>query len=564
MTGTRSPVAGGGQPLVGGGQPLVGGGQPLVGGGQQVGPYQRLWAADPGSWRAAGSAWRAVLEVVDRRRAELRAAGARLLAGWSGPAGRAAGARLAGPTAVLALGRPAFIEIDQVLAEFAAALTRARALLAAAVEAADAAGVLVDRHGRVSRAPTAGPVARDAGPDAGHAVRAVAARIAAALTLAETADRTAAGRLTVLAAAARAGWTEHAGRAGRPGGDADPAGGPAAPGGAGSLRPPGGAEPADVRRWWDGLTAAQRRWLVAHEPTLVGRTDGVPADARDQANRLLLAERGPGALAERGAALADRLGSDSGQRAYLLALDQAGDGRAVLAIGNPDRADHVVSYVPGMQADLPGIGAELIRVDRLAEQCAVEAPGRASAAVLWLDYDAPDFVDEAASDSRARDAGPALHRFQEGLRASNDGPPAGQTVVGYSYGALVVGTAARDHGLAADQVVLLGAPGVGVDRADGLGLPAGQVWAGTARDDPIQYAALAPGELLERLAVGVFAPLAGPLAFGQPAEDLWFGRNPADAAFGAGRIPTGPGGHAGYWTPGGPALAGVAEVATRP
>jgi hypothetical protein len=510
--------------------------------GQQLDQYQRLWAADPGAWRVAGAAWRAVLELVDRRRAQLRAAGARLVAGWSGPAGRAADARLAGPPAVLTGGRPAFIEIDQVLAEFAAAVTRARALLAAAVEAADAAGVLVDRHGRVSRAPAAAPAAGDAGPDAGHSVRAVAARIAAALALAETADRTAAGRLTALATAAGVGWTAHPGPAGRP----------------------DGGEPAAVRRWWEGLTAAQRRWLVAHDPALVGRADGVPADARDQANRLLLAERGADPLAGRAAALADRLDSDAGQRAYLLALDQAADGRAVVAIGNPDRADHVISYVPGTQADLPGIGADLVRVDRLAEQCAVEAPGRATSAVLWLDYDAPDFLDEAATDSRARDAGPALHRFQEGLRASHDGPPAGQTVLGYSYGALVVGSTARDHGLAADQVVLLGAPGVGVDRADGLGLPAGQVWAGTARDDPVQYAALAPGELLERLAVGVFAPLAGPLAFGQPAEDLWFGRNPADAAFGAERIPTGPGGHAGYWTPGGPALAGVAEVATRP
>jgi hypothetical protein len=55
--------------------------------------------------------------------------------------------------------------------------------------------------------------------------------------------------------------------------------------------PPCTATPAEVGRWWDALTAEQRRWLVATEPGWLGPLDGVPAAYRDLANRLLLDER---------------------------------------------------------------------------------------------------------------------------------------------------------------------------------------------------------------------------------------------------------------------------------
>ena len=546
---------------------------PLAVGDSESGPgrsaYQRLWAADPAGWRAAGTTWRTLLPLVERRRTELAGAGTRLSADWSGAAARAAAGRLAELSTELRGARPVLIEIDQLLAEHAVRLTRARALLTAAVAAADESGLLVDRHGRVGLDPAVPPVPGQAG----HTVREVAGRIGAALELAADSDRKTAHGLSDLAATIAMGGLRAPG-GGRPG--ASPAGG---------RRPPPGADPATVRRWWDGLSPTERRWLIGHQPALVGRLDGLPVAARDQANRLALAElrsalahRRAELLAEPGRATApalarldrliagldtvsDRLTSDAGPRGYLLALDPVGDGRAIIALGNPDHADQVITYVPGTTAGLSTIGDELVRTDLLARRCADLGPGSATAAVLWLDYDAPDFLDEAARESFARDAGPALHRFQEGLRDSHEGPPAHQTVLGYSYGSLVVGTAVRDHGLAADGLVFLGSPGVGVDHAGELGLPANRVWAATAPDDPIQYAALAPGELLERLAVGVAAPLLGPLAFGRPAEELWFGHNPADPGFGAVSSPVGSGGHGGYWAPGGPALDGLARIA---
>jgi pimeloyl-ACP methyl ester carboxylesterase len=261
-------------------------------------------------------------------------------------------------------------------------------------------------------------------------------------------------------------------------------------------------------------------------------------------------------------AVAGGLAADTAPRAYLLSLDPAGDGRAILAIGNPDHADNVLTYVPGMSSCLPAIEAELGRADRMAARCAELGPTEQTATVLWLDYDAPDFLDEAMRSTQAEAAGPALHRFQEGLRASHDAAPAYQTVLGHSYGSLVVGAAARDHGLAADSLVFVGSPGVGVDHAADLTTPDVRIWSTTARDDPIQYGALGRGEVLGRLATAVALPLVGfPLAFGRPGRELWFGRNPSDAGFGA-RIFSGDArGHMGYWETGNPALDGMARIA---
>jgi hypothetical protein len=92
------------------------------------------------------------------------------------------------------------------------------------------------------------------------------------------------------------------------------------------------------------------------------------------------------------------------------------------------------------------------------------------------------------------DAGvPALDNFQSGLRASHDGAPSFNTVVGHSYGTTLIGDAAS-HGrtLDADQVVLIASPGATVDHASDLhltGVPQDQVsqhvWATRAANDEI-------------------------------------------------------------------------------
>jgi hypothetical protein len=390
--------------------------------------------------------------------------------------------------------------------------------------------------------------------------RRVADDLEAALRLAATADAAATGRLTALAADAAA---------------ADPAVPPAPA----AHLPPAAATPADVRRWWDGLSPEQRRRLVLTEPARLGPRDGVPAAFRDLANRLLLDGHRAGldrAVAQAGGAerdrlrelrdgLADlelRLAQPDGPRAYLLGLDLGEEGRAVVALGDPDRSQHVLTQVPGMTADLASYREELVRAERVAVRAAELGPTASTSAVLWLGYDAPDFVDEAAGRARA-DAGAAgLRRFQEGLRATHDGADAHLTVLGHSYGSLVVGSAAAAPGLQADEVVFVGSPGVGVDSVRDLAVPPEKVWASTSWTDVIQYAPVSPRSLVEDLAVSRLVPMAGlPAAFARPEDDLWHGRNPADPTFGARVFRSQAGaGHLGYWEPGGPALDALAGI----
>ncbi|MFV2099910.1 alpha/beta hydrolase [Micromonospora sp. LOL_024] len=523
----------------------------------QVG-YAQLWTADPAAWRAAGTAWASLAGLAGRRAGELADGAAALRSGWSGPAAGSADARLSGLRAELAALAPVAIETDQVLAEFAARLVAARARLADVVALADTAGVLIDRWGGVRPDPARVPAHR-----AGPTVVQVGTALRDALDLAAAADREAAARLARLSEGADSGWLA------RPPPD----------------RPAVDADPALVHLWWSGLTPAERRWLVTHESELVGRLDGVPPADRDQANRLLLdtrrsallsrwdqlltrVPRGPLEMAGlRGVeaalagldALAVRLESPHPPRAYLLGLDVGGEGRAVVALGNPDRATDVLTYVPGMGSGLDDATGELGRAARVLARCAELAPGEQTSAVLWLDYDAPDFLHEAAGDGQARAAGDALHRFQEGLRASHDGPSARQTVLGHSYGSLVVGTAARDHGLAADALVFVGSPGVGVAHATELGMPPGQVWASTAPDDVIRLTR-PPGDLARQAVLGAYpmGTIAGLLD--GPDDERWFGRDPAEPSFGGRSFPSGRHGHTGYWDPANPALDGMARI----
>ncbi|GIF72925.1 alpha/beta hydrolase [Asanoa siamensis] len=518
--------------------------------------YAQLWQADPGAWRAAGAAWSRLADAVGQRAAALGAVAGRVTDGWQGAAGSAAGDHVRRLRAPLDAARSAFVETDQVLSGLAAALVRARGMLAAAVSSAGPAHVEIDRSGRTA------PDVTVTGIDRAAALRAadrVGAGIADALHAASAADRAAATHLDRLAAAAAAGWPTTPPR----------------------FRPPLGARPDAVRRWWAGLSETERRWLVVHQPAYVGRLHGVPVAARDQANRSLLAGQRAALVRERAEAVRTamprhgavsashrlvglmsgidavdaRLRAETGERAYLLSLVAEDDGRVVLAVGDPDRADNVLTYVPGMTASLGAVRDDLSRVEAVAARAAALDPSQRTAAVLWLDYDAPSFLDEAMFTAKAQAAGPALHDFAEGLRATHEGPPAQQTVLGHSYGSLTVGTTVRTTGLAADDLVFVGSPGVGVDHATDLGRPATDIWSSTAPNDPIAY--LAPGwrEPLTRF--------RDPFDTG-PYEHLWFGRNPTDPSFGAQVFDGDAHGHSGYWRTDNDALTDIARIALGP
>ncbi|NUT45846.1 MAG: hypothetical protein HOV94_00805, partial [Saccharothrix sp.] len=319
--------------------------------------------------------------------------------------------------------------------------------------------------------------------------------------------------------------------------------------------PPPGATPQEVHTWWLSLGQGERDAVVRDKPDLVRNLDGIPAGVRDQANRAVLdreitalrAERdrladeltrNPGLWEQRHERLSRldeqiavlerfRPGGDltSANHYYLLGLDTADDGRIIVSYGDPDTADDIATYVPGTYAELGQAGGDIDRARRLA----VEA-GDGTAVIAWIGYDAPDsIIPGAASPVYADNAELALDRFQDGLRATDVEAPAHLTVVGHSYGTTVIGQTARDHGLNADDVVLVSSPGAGVQHVSELRLdgvdPAQvghHVHATTSPDDPINITnpeiALAP---------------PNPVQPHPPTIDPFHGRAPIDPRFGA-------------------------------
>jgi len=170
------------------------------------------------------------------------------------------------------------------------------------------------------------------------------------------------------------------------------------------------ATPEAINGWWDGLSEAEREQLIEEHPELIGPTDGLPTDARDQANRDLLGQQVEEIqnehpeLEDEIASLQDRITAleesgdhqnvvhyddpvsggystttptqeyldlqteleelktmqalvdlderiegqaETGQEYFLLGYDTEDDGGAIVAVGNPDTADNTAVYVPG-------------------------------------------------------------------------------------------------------------------------------------------------------------------------------------------------------------------------
>jgi hypothetical protein len=157
--------------------------------------------------------------------------------------------------------------------------------------------------------------------------------------------------------------------------------------------------------------------------------------------------------------------------AYLLGFDTRNLGHVIVSYGNPDTANNVVTYVPGLGSKLSGAGSDLTRALRTYTQAQFFAPMSATASIYWLGYDAPqlslsplalpaDLAVGYTNDARA--AAPALDSFAAGLRAAHDPSFAAHTVaLGHSYGPVAVGEATiRAQGKLADDVIFVGSPGV--------------------------------------------------------------------------------------------------------
>ncbi|MCT7355120.1 alpha/beta hydrolase family protein [Streptomyces sp. 15-116A] len=380
--------------------------------------------------------------------------------------------------------------------------------------------------------------------------------------------------------------------------------------------PPKNGTPAENAKWWSSLTEEQRASYIAVHPESIGWMDGIPATARDEASRTVLASaRGVAQVeldswiakepkpayyereiinAQTGErwtakvpteewrawdrkrkelkgtvdgmdALQTRIDTyqDETTRPYLLGFNEKGNGRVVVSIGNPDTADNVVTYVPGTGTKLSSIGGDINRAELLHQQAKFTDPAHKTASIMWLGYDAPqDLLGDATDPKYADNAREPLSNFLTGIDTTHNGN-VNSTVLGHSYGTLVAGETMRDHpDLPVDRAILVGSPGVGVDHANDLNIGADNVFAATAKNDLVNLAPPPAGPL---------APL-NPKAYMRLFDDhsIMYGNDPISNEFGGrtfnvpdGALPGTDGlmpAHSQYWD--GDSLKRMANIAT--
>lgn len=269
------------------------------------------------------------------------------------------------------------------------------------------------------------------------------------------------------------------------------------------------SNPDNAREWWNGLSDEERHALLLTNPSLIGGMDGLPADVRDEANRLtvdeqiaVLAEKEQDgtisiheqhvlenakyvdAAVQKAEKYVDPLtGEHPPIQLWFFDPEKFGtdNGAVAISVGDLDTADNVAVRVSGITNENDDIEQLTGEAANVYEAARFNGNGENSvASMIWLGYDTPDaFYDPATmGEGRAEEGGAILARDIDGLRASRDGNPAHLTVIGHSYGSTTVAHAAGDHGLDADSVALVGSPGGGYGNVEDLGSDADNVWAG--------------------------------------------------------------------------------------
>ncbi|MFF4980381.1 alpha/beta hydrolase [Streptomyces sp. NPDC001046] len=313
--------------------------------------------------------------------------------------------------------------------------------------------------------------------------------------------------------------------------------------------------PADRKEWWDGLSDEQREGYKAAFPDVIGNLDGIPSTVRDEANRenihLLIAQlqghhdEASKEKLEGLKGIQNKLNAGGQPPILLLGVGLEGNGRAIVAYGNPDTSKNVSAYAPGLGTKLDSAFAE--GTVKRAYYTATEAQkfDPSSSSIVWLGYDAPQSIDVMTAVDAQRGV-PAYNSFMSGISATNEHTDPHITAIGHSYGSRLVGGATQEAGgiPGADDIILVGSPGVGADKAEDLGVGKEHVWVGAAENDIVTKLP-APKEAVAGT-MGFFgggppgAYLGGEVA-DQGDDDIWFGKDPASEAFGANRFRTLPG-----------------------
>ena len=285
--------------------------------------------------------------------------------------------------------------------------------------------------------------------------------------------------------------------------------------------------PSQNAAWWNSLPEERKKFLIDHCPDDIRHLDGLPAAARDQANRNALegyvdanGKKHQGALedAKQAAENAKKDPNISGKErkqltekyedlkaiheqtandvraskglapAYLLDFNYDEEYHrttAIVSSGNPDTATHVSTLVPGIGTNVRGdLGKYMAANDRLRAQTAHAGVDPNNVATIsYLGYVAPknDGLNniQAADIGYADRAAPGLARFEEGLRANAEANhhKFTNTLVTHSYGSTTGGKAAALMAPGTvDRLILTGSPGGGVQSIDEYNVPREHVY----------------------------------------------------------------------------------------
>ena len=287
--------------------------------------------------------------------------------------------------------------------------------------------------------------------------------------------------------------------------------------------PPKGASPDEVAKWWSSLTDAEKKEMVRRPSREIGNLHGVEATWRDKANRNNLAEdlkaerqklkdqeedarrfptpqklldirqtRKRITQMENVEKVLDKSSKDGIQRQLVCFDSSERDVLAAVTQGNIDTADHVAVNVPGMRSNLADNLDYYDSVSGLMRENAEKhSNGQSVAVVTYMDYRAPQGVEEVVDINYAKTGSDRLAGFLTGLDASREhgAGDAHITPVGHSFGSTTVGMAlTKIPPGVADDSVQIGSPGSGVQDVSEFNIPKGHAYVGAARywDDMVQ------------------------------------------------------------------------------
>ncbi|HEY9312552.1 alpha/beta hydrolase [Williamsia sp.] len=302
--------------------------------------------------------------------------------------------------------------------------------------------------------------------------------------------------------------------------------------------PPADLAPLQAKEYWDALSPEQKDYVLSQHPDWVGNVDGIPAVVRDEANRALIpierarleAERKRlqdnldghwfgGTFTNEDAELwyveqklkdldavesaLSQIDSSTGQprdlKLMLLDMTTGERGRAAVAVGDPDTADHVSVTTPGLGTTVNGsldgmIGEATNLKIEVENQLDFTNRNGTVSTIAWVGYDTPNVTGpgnfdtargglDVAGDSVADEAALDLSNFYRGVDAASAAPDPHITALGHSYGSVVTSHALQSSQAAGvDEAVFYGSPGLGDDgtvatvNAGTLGLDRGDAY----------------------------------------------------------------------------------------